>query len=85
MVNQILFLLGLYLMGFLAGLIYRKRIPFVFISVTGFLWGAVIWAIASTFVLMISVAYFPGVVIIGTIIFIVLIIVNYGRGRYISL
>ena len=43
--TQMLFIGGIYLLGFCFGLLFRKRIPFPFIALTGFLWGCMLYVI----------------------------------------
>ncbi len=46
--SQVLFLTGLYGFGVYFGLLFKRKIPFVFIVITGYLWGALIWVIGGT-------------------------------------
>jgi len=57
MISQVLFLVGLYTLGVLAGLLFKKHIPFVFICLTGFLWGGLIWVIGGVSFLIVSIPY----------------------------
>lgn len=54
---QILFLTGLVLFGVYFGLLFRRKIPFVFIVITGYLWGALIWVIGGTLLQISKIPY----------------------------
>lgn len=57
MISQVLFLVGLYILGVLIGLLFKKHIPFIFICLTGFLWGALIWVFGGISFLIVSIPY----------------------------
>jgi len=52
--NQIAFLTGIYLIGFVFGLNFKRNIPFPFICLTAFFWGATIWVVLNIGCLLIS-------------------------------
>ena len=54
---QILFLSGLYLFGVYFGLLFKRTIPFVFILITGYLWGTLIWIIGGTLLQILTLPY----------------------------
>lgn len=45
--KQIVFLAILYIFGVLLGLLFRRKIPIIFIALSGFLWGALGWVFFS--------------------------------------
>ncbi len=44
---QCIFIGGLYLLGYLFGLLFVKRIQYSFIVISGFLWGSIFWVLQS--------------------------------------
>lgn len=54
---QILFLTGLFLFGVYFGLLFKRKIPFVFIVITGYLWGALIWVIGGALLQILGIPY----------------------------
>jgi hypothetical protein len=80
---QTLFIGGLYILGFAFGLLFRKRIPFAFISLTGFLWGCMLYVAEAMLLIglripytLMNMAIFSGVILIG------LGVVNYRLGNW---
>ena len=55
--SQVLFLTGLYGFGVCFGLLFRRKIPFVFIVITGYLWGALIWVVGGTLLQILKIPY----------------------------
>jgi len=83
MIYQMIFLLGLHLFGVLFGLLFKKHIPFPFICITGFLWGALIWVVTAVLLLTISVAYSPmNMGLLLTVIIVTLIITHISRNTW---
>ena len=81
--TQIIFISILYLAGFCFGLLFKKKIPFPFICLSGFLWGSVFYAVASLLVLGSGIPYTRVTMGIAVIIFIIsLAIVNYFHGNW---
>jgi len=58
-INQVLFLFGLYGFGVYFGLIFKRQIPCAFIGVTGFLWGTLFWVVGGIFFKIVSIPYTP--------------------------
>jgi len=52
--NQIGFLTGIYLIGIVFGLNFKRNIPFPFICLTAFFWGATIWVVLNVGCMLIS-------------------------------
>lgn len=83
MINQVLFLLGLYTLGVLTGLLFKKHIPVVFICLTGFLWGSLIWVIAGVSFLIVSMPYSAlNMLLLAITILIALTIIHIRRGTW---
>ena len=55
--GQILFLTGLQLFGVYFGLLFKRKIPFVFIVITGYLWGALIWVVGGTLLQILNIPF----------------------------
>jgi hypothetical protein len=79
---QTLFICGLYVVGFPFGLLFKKGIPFEFISLTGFLWGCMLYAFEAMVLIglripytLISMAIFSGLILV------ILVLVNYRLGN----
>jgi hypothetical protein len=80
---QTFFICGLYILGFAFGLLLRKKIPFAFISLTGFLWGCMLYVVEAMLIIglkipytLISMAIFSGLVLA------ILVLVNYRMGNW---
>jgi hypothetical protein len=56
-VSQILFLCGLYLIGLLAGLLFKKRLPLAFLVFSGLVWGTFFYVAAATTLLALNAGY----------------------------
>jgi hypothetical protein len=83
MINQVLFLLGLYTIGVLTGLLFKKHIPFIFIYLTGFLWGSLIWVIAGVSFLIVSIPYSAlNMLLLAIAILITVAIIHIRRGTW---
>lgn len=54
MVQQFFFFLGLYLVGLLFGLLFKRKVPFPFLCITGFMWGSLIWVLTGAIYLVIG-------------------------------
>ena len=59
MINQILFLFGLYVFGVFFGLLFKRQLPIALIGITGFLWGALFWVVGGMGLLTASIPYTP--------------------------
>lgn len=64
MINQVLFLFGLYVLGVYFGLLFKRDLPVTVIAVTGFLWGALFWVLGGMCLLVAAIAYTPASMII---------------------
>ena len=58
MIRQYIFMYILYLLGLIWGLSFKK-LPMLFVFLSGFLWGAIIWVIASFFGLLVFRFFVP--------------------------
>lgn len=57
MMQQALFFVGLYVVGLAFGLLFKRRVPMLFITASGFLWGALLWVICALLLLSLSLPY----------------------------
>ena len=80
--EQVIFLCSLYLVGVLFNLPFKKRIPFTFLCVTGFLWGTLLWVSITIVLLSLSLPYSPIItsILIGAIA-VVMIGIAYYQGN----
>ena len=59
MINQILFLFGLYGFGVYFGLLFKRQLPAALIFITGYLWGALLWVVGGILLSTTSLPYTP--------------------------
>lgn len=75
--NQIFFLMGLYLVGVLVVLPFRPRIPALFAGVSGFLWGGLVFVILRAILLVCDLPYTgTTLAVLAVLVFSVLIAIN---------
>jgi len=80
--TQTFFICGLYLLGFAFGLLFRKRIPFAFISLTGFLWGCMLYVAEALLLIGLKIPYtLLSMAIFSGAILVILGIINYRLGN----
>ncbi|MCP4374518.1 MAG: hypothetical protein GY797_41410 [Deltaproteobacteria bacterium] len=83
MLAQVLFLLMLYILGVLVGLLFKKHLPFPFISLTGFLWGAIVWVLIALGCLSLSISYsLLSMSLLVAAVFVVLVAVHIKQGTW---
>lgn len=74
MINQILFLFGLYAFGVFFGLLFKRGFPPALIGITGFLWGALFWVVGGILMSTISIPYTP----VSMLILFILLVIGFG-------
>lgn len=64
MMDQVLFLFGLYLFGLYFGLLFKRQLPLALIGASGFLWGALFWVMGGVVLSIAPLPYSPVSVLI---------------------
>lgn len=77
MVNQLFFLASLHIMGVALGLTMKKHLPIVFVSITGFLWGMLLWIASSLiWLIMTRQPVIPGALVILAVFTFLILVAN---------
>jgi hypothetical protein len=58
-INQVLFLFGLFGFGVYFGLLFKHQLPTTLIFITGYLWGVLFWVVGGIILLSASIPYTP--------------------------
>ncbi len=81
--NQAIFLILLYLIGLLAGWCWKNHLPPLFIVLSGFLWGLLLWVITATIIWTLPGAVNTGVaILIIALIGLVCFVLNWRLGHW---